>query len=164
MNDFIMEDGYLHYSIATDSVTKKYDGKTLNQYTGTQSNVVIPNEVKQLGIKCFFDNQDLRKVQLPNGLIDIYDKVFMRCENLESIDIPSSVEWIGVKAFWGCSNLKTVIIRGKNVAFGPSCFDWCSSLETIYFPSPTVFSKVKEQLQMAVSYGLIPNNVKVKYL
>lgn len=159
-----MEDGYTYYSFATDKFTHRNDGKALNVYTGNQNEVVVPAEVKQIGFKCFFDNQEIRKVQLPSGLIDINDKAFMRCEHLESIDIPNNVEWVGVKAFWGCSNLKTVIIRSKNVAFGPSCFDWCSSLETIYFSSPIVFSKVKEQLQMAVSYGLIPNSVKVKYL
>ena len=164
MSDFVMEEGYSYYSTSTDSVTRKYDGNTLQSYTGHQNDVSVPAGVKQLGFKCFFDNKDIRQVRLPNGLIDIYDKAFMRCENLEVIEIPSSVEWIGVKAFWGCSSLKTVVIYSNKVSIGPSCFDWCTSLETMYFASPLVFDKTKEQLRMAADYGIFPRNVQIKFL
>lgn len=163
MSDFLIQDGYMFYSTLRNEFVQRQDGKSLQQYTGTQNEIVVP-EVKQLDVKCFFDNQYIKKVQLPNGLVNIHNKAFMRCENLESIDVPRSVEEIGDKAFWGCSSLKTVIIRSHNVAIGTSCFDWCTSLETMYFASPATFNKVKEQLLMAASYGLIPRDVKIKYL
>ena len=75
INDFVIEDG------------------VLVEYTGEDTDVVIPDSVTELGDWCF------------NG-----------CESLESITIPDSVTSLGDDCFAGCDDLTIYAEEGSAAA------------------------------------------------
>jgi len=61
----------------------------LSQYTGSSSDVVIPNSVITICVYSCYD------------------------DSLTSVTIPNSVTAIGINAFSGCTGLTSVVLRGK---------------------------------------------------
>ena len=72
--------------------------KVLNSYAGAAKEVVVPNNVEEIGTWSFYDSE-VTSVMLPEGLKYIVNFAF-RDTNLSSITIPSTVEEIGSGAFF----------------------------------------------------------------
>ena len=97
-----------------------YDGFTYNlytetavlsRYTGSATEVVIPESVSYEGI--------IYKVtSLGNGC-------FENCSSLKSITIPSSVTSLGASCFLNCSSLTSVTIPSSVTSLGERCFKFC---------------------------------------
>ena len=66
-------------------------------YRGTESKVVIPEDVKQIGSEVFKGNEELTEVDIPESVTKINAEAFRDCKNLETVK--------------GCEGVKT-IIRG----------------------------------------------------
>lgn len=75
-------------------------------------NVTIPQSVEKIGESAFV-NTMLTKVVLPAKLKEIPESVFRGCIKLSSIKIPDSVTIIKKEAFEDCSSLKTIIFGKK---------------------------------------------------
>lgn len=75
-------------------------------------NVTIPQSVEKIG-ESVFVNTMLTKVVLPAKLKEIPESVFRGCTKLSSIKIPDSVTVIKKEAFEDCSSLKTIIFGKK---------------------------------------------------
>ncbi|MGN1096464.1 MAG: leucine-rich repeat domain-containing protein [Christensenellales bacterium] len=76
-----------------------YDGMTvsdgyLTSYSGTATELVIPNGVKSIGDNAFNGCSSLTSVTLPNSVTSIDSYAFSDCNNLTSITIPSGVTHI----------------------------------------------------------------------
>ena len=71
----------------------------------------------RMGMGCFGQNKNLKKVSLGNILEEIPAEAFIRCGALEEITIPATVSKIGLDAFKDCDSLKTI-------HFGGSEADW----------------------------------------
>lgn len=103
-------------NINADSVTlvhqKEFEivGGVLKAYNGESVHVVIPNYVKEISPRVFYNLA------------------------IESIQIPESVEVIGCAAFLNCSRLEKVELRSKTAAIRSNCFQNCSSLQDIDLP------------------------------
>ena len=85
--------------------------KTINDYTGSVTEVKIPSKINGLDVKCvgygaFMDCTELTSVEIPDGVISISINAFRNCPSLESIKIPESVSFIGSSAFWGTKYLE----------------------------------------------------------
>ena len=85
--------------------------KTINDYTGSVTEVKIPSKINGLDVKCvgygaFMDCTELTSVEIPDGVISISINAFRNCPSLESIKIPKSVSFIGSSAFWGTKYLE----------------------------------------------------------
>ncbi len=133
----------------------------LKEYHGESSNIIIPNNVTEIGDKCFeglnitsviipnsvskigfsafSDCKKLKSVEFSNGLNQIGGRSFFNCQELISIVIPDSVSEIGGSCFWGCGNLKEIKLSNKLIVIEKSLFYECSSLKCIEIPF-----KVKE--------------------
>ena len=123
----------------------------LKQYTGKDSEVVIPETVTKIGERAFKDNKKLKAVTLHDGIVRIDGGAFWSCTSLQSIVIPDGVakiDWgtfnecsalkevtigkgvtnIGERAFRNCKALKNLFVSDTVTYFGVSAFDGCGSL------------------------------------
>ena len=79
---------------STSNVEFEIENGILIRYNGSDSNVVIPNGITEIGENFLFRNS-----------------------NVVSVTIPDSVKIIGVHAFANCPNLTSVTIYGKDITF-----------------------------------------------
>ena len=101
-----------HHTEGDFFIVKDKSGESiLKMYNGTQTNVIIPEEVNVIG-----------------------EKAFQGCKFIENITIPSSVTRIEKYAFQQCSGIKELIIPDSVTFIGESAFKWCYSLTSITIP------------------------------
>ena len=79
--------------------TLKENGLTIDKYTGSETEVVIPDtidgyKVSNIGRKAFYNNHTMRSVTIPVGITSI-----------------------GAEAFWGCIALNTINYNARNCTF-----------------------------------------------
>lgn len=105
-------------SNGSDEGPWRIEGVVLVKYEGTDENVTIPDDVKEIGESAFEGNTTLKTVIIPEGVMGIGDEAFYRCVNLESVTIPSSMKFIDRYAFFNC-RIKTVTYKG-------TLAQWCA--------------------------------------
>ena len=127
----------------------------LVRYTGTATDIVIPDNVKEIkkfafssgkitsvtfsknlekiGEGAFFNCKDLKKVVIPENVKEIGEGAFMNCDGLTSAVVKS--EQVGDKTFWGCKNLAEVTLENEVKSIGKNAFLNCTSLTEITIPS-----------------------------
>ena len=66
----------------------------LMKYTGLDSNVVIPEDVTQIGSWAFTDNTNITSIVIPGSVTTIMNHAFSGCTQLKEISIPQSVKVI----------------------------------------------------------------------
>ena len=74
---------------------------------------IIPEGVKVIGYRAFFDCDNLKKVVLPASLEVIEWDAFYECEKLEEIVLPEQLKYIGERAFAKCRKLKNIVLPPK---------------------------------------------------
>lgn len=94
MNDSVNTKDFIYFNSRGSIETE-----ILCRYSGTEKNVVIPDNVKMIEFDCFENNK-----------------------TIESVEIPESVELIKSSAFAGCTNLKSVKIPDALYGIAPDCF------------------------------------------
>ena len=78
---------------------------------------VIPNTVKMIEQKAFYNCLNISAIMIPEGVEQIGKFAFGYCNALESIAIPRSTVTIGKAAFSGCKNLKTINVHADHNMF-----------------------------------------------
>ena len=96
--------------------------------------LVIPEEVKRIGKRAFYECGTLTSVTIPKSVTSIGDWAFSGCSGLKSITIPDSVTSIDEGAFSGCSGLKSITIPDSVTSIGWGVFFGCSGLTSITIP------------------------------
>ena len=99
-----------------------------------ETEVVIPDGVKEIGHNAFDECKSLTSVIIPDGVISIGDSAFWGCSGLTSITIPNSVIKIGRSAFERCKSLTSVTIPDSVTSIGSEAFKWCGKLESVLIP------------------------------
>ena len=130
----------------------------LQKYKGKDTSVIIPDIVKTIGDRAFYNCSNiteidipssvkeiegnsftfckkLKSVKIPNGVKKINQSTFSYCDSLEEIIIPNSVIEIEYYAFTGCSSLKSIDIPMSVARIGDGVFNGCKNLTTINVPS-----------------------------
>lgn len=111
-------EGLYSYSIINNEAT-------LTEYTGDETVIKIPDiigntAVTSLGNGLFKKNSHIKSVTIPNSVKKIEEKAFFECTSLESVTVPSSVEEIEASAFaetpWFDSLTDEFVIVGNGVA------------------------------------------------
>ncbi|MCI9082639.1 MAG: leucine-rich repeat domain-containing protein, partial [Lachnospiraceae bacterium] len=74
----------------------------LTKYTGTDTEVVVPDGVTSIARFAFHGCSSLTDITLPSSVTIIGDYAFDGCSSLTDITLPSSVTIIGDYAFDGC--------------------------------------------------------------
>ncbi len=130
----------------------------LMKYTGTESEVRIPEEVTAIDefafdedvtsvhsvyipdtvtsiSRCAFEGcPNLETVRLPQGLTTLETCLFSDCTNLKSIHIPDTVKSIGECVFYNCSSLTSVTVPNSVEKIDNCAFFGCHSLKEIHLP------------------------------
>ena len=104
------------------------------QYSGLDTDVVIPAGVKEIAEYTFLDKGYIKSVTLPEGLRSISRRSFEGCAGLESITIPDSVISVGEYAFSRCSALKKLKLSANMKVIESNTFKGCSSLKEVRIP------------------------------
>ncbi len=111
------------------------DGTTLVDYTGTASNVSIPDTVEVIGRSAFENNLYVKKVTIPKSVKTIEEYAFWGCPNLETVVLGKGLTEVGDFAFSSCERLKEVTIPDNIQRIGIMSFADCISLTEIYIPA-----------------------------
>lgn len=110
-------------------------GGVLEKYNGAATEVVIPNSVKIIGDKAFYNCKGITSVVIPDSVQEIGLWAFYECKALPHITIPDSVQKIGQSAFEGCTALAAVVIPDSVKEIRSKAFAECSSLTAIAIPA-----------------------------
>jgi len=109
---------------------------SVTDYTGNESNVVIPSlyqglPVTSIGNSAFVYCASLTSVTIPDSVTSIGNSAFWSCDRLTSIEIPDSVTSIGSDAFWGCDSLTSIEIPDSVTSIGNRAFVNCAGLTSV---------------------------------
>ena len=124
INDFVIENG------------------VLIKYTGTDSELVIPNIVQVIGNNALASCNTLQTVIVSEGVIKIEDYAFSSCRMLHSVRIADSVIELGKSIFYGCNKLSTIKI-------GSGVSDISSAFYSLATPDINVFEIAVSENNMA---------------
>ena len=113
-------------SRSTDFVV---DGITLENYTGSDAIVQIPQGITVIGESAFKNNEFVEQVILPEKLDRIESSAFEGCCNLKEINL-ENVDSMGDAVFRDCVTLKAVNITGIS-SMGRYMFENCKALTTV---------------------------------
>ena len=108
------------------------NGKLI-KYTGTDSSVTIPSQIKEIAESAFEGNTTLHSVTAMEGLTRIGYRAFADCTALNSVTLPDSVKSIGNFAFQGDRALSSFRVGTGLTELGSGVFGGCTSLGTVTF-------------------------------
>lgn len=120
---------------AEETADFEWDGTTITKYTGTASEVAIPETCTAIGRGAFLNCKNLNQITIPDSVKEIGIFAFGGCESLTSVTIPASVSVIAPDAFNGCFALKSVRLPQNLQGIGYFAFYDCVSLNEITIPS-----------------------------
>lgn len=109
----------------------------LTKYNGTDTAVVIPDNVKTIGSDAFSDKKaSIVSVKLNAALEKIEYNAFKNCTNLVTVDFSDSelLTFIGSNAFEGCSKLTAAELSSENTKIKDEAFLNCRALATVVLP------------------------------
>ncbi len=98
------ENGYIIYSVGQE--------KSLMGYTGTETELIIPNGVTKIEKDAFEHNTQIESLSIPASVKTICEFAFAYCSNLTTITIEKGLTNIESGAFLGCSKLNTITYEG----------------------------------------------------
>lgn len=115
------------------------DGVLL-KYTGTDSNVVVPDDVFEIGNEAFLDNDNIISISFENHITKIGESAFENCHSLKRVVNVRGLKKIEPRAFQSCSDLSHMYIPETVTDLGGASFNGCSSITTIHIPKGIYFN------------------------
>lgn len=109
------------FEVGTEVSGFEIEDGVLKKYWDTNSNVVVPDEVKSISADAFGKNAKLKSITLPEGLESIAASAFLNTIKLKSIVIPESVTSIGANCFNGGA-LELATVYGQTSEIGANAF------------------------------------------
>lgn len=88
--------------------------------------ISLPNTVKELGAAVFFNDTNLRTIELKNTEIEIFKtELFSNCSSLEHIGLPETLTKISDKVFVKTNSLDYVVVPKNVTAINKNAFYQC---------------------------------------
>ena len=100
----------------------------------TIETMVLPNSLKTITERLFYNCTNLRQVSIPDSVTEIGRYAFAHCDRLQSIVIPNSVEEVGEYCFEACLNLTSVQLSSSMKVLRTHLFASCNSLAHLEIP------------------------------
>ncbi len=119
-NDFVVKDGIL------------------TSYTGRGGDIILPNTVRVVGEKAFYENNTITSVELNQDAITIMPKAFESCKVLAMFVGGASLAMIGDDAFYNCGALQEVVLEEGVSTIGNYAFAKCPNLYAFKLPKSVV--------------------------
>ena len=131
-----------HTKNLTANVTSIVNEAFYDYHTGNGSpdltSVIIPNTVKTIGYKAFYNCTALTSVNFPSTLTSISDYAFYGCTSLSSINIPYGISNIYEGTFEMCTSLNSVNIPNSVTTIDGQAFYGCTSLTSVNIPNSVI--------------------------
>lgn len=104
---------------------------TIPSTLGGYSVTSIKGKTSSTNIFGSASNRTVTEVIIPETVKDISDRTFYNCYNLEKVNIPTSLQNIGTYAFYN-SYIKNIVIPDNVSTIGQYAFNGCSNLTSVY--------------------------------
>lgn len=143
INDFVIENG------------------VLLKYNGSDSDVIIPDDVTEIGCNSFKGCENLKSIEIPNSVKDISRFAFKDCINLTNIKLPDGLKVINQGVFENCRNLKSIIIPNEVIKIDEFAFNGCASLISISIPNSVKNIGAHAFLSCGLTDVSLPNSLAV---
>ena len=106
------------------------------------TSINIPDSVKTIGSKAFYNNRLLKSVNLPDNVEMIGESSFEMCTSLTSVNIPASIISIGANAFNNCRSLSSLTFDDNSFenateeqkVLYSGTFAYCTELTSVVLP------------------------------
>ncbi len=85
----------------------------LMRYTGTDAEVIVPDDVDTIKCRAFLSREGLRSVTISDSVKAIGDDAFAFCDDLECVIFGTGVTNVG-NIFDYCDNVKTILVKEGN--------------------------------------------------
>lgn len=123
----------LFYKLSDGTIFSK-DCKTLIRWGNQEdTEIVVPENVKEIKKGAFGNCFNLTEIYLPNGIKEIGDEMFQFCRTLKKVNIPDGVIRIGDSAFYGCKSIMEIILPIGLKEIGNNAFKGCKNLKSVVF-------------------------------
>lgn len=167
--DYILPEGDSYSGDVVIPTSVTYNGETysvtrigIRAFYNCQNliSVEIPNSVTEIESRAFNQSSNLTSVKLPDKLKDLKGYVFARCSSLASIDIPKSVEFIDEGTFRSCTSLSSITIPNSVKYIEAGAFKDCTGLTSINIPNSVsllgeqAFNGCSELASITIGEGL----------
>lgn len=96
--------------------------------------IKLPNGIISIGDNCF-SRTGLRNINIPNSVKSIGNKAFYQCKHLQSVSMSPRVISLGRYLFYYCTSLKNVVLPSLQDSIPHGMFSFCTSLKDILIPS-----------------------------
>lgn len=96
--------------------------------------VILPDSITKINASTFEGCINLKSITIPDTVTSIRKYAFNGCRSLESIELPDSIKSIGMYSFMGCTNLKSVTLPDNLTDLFYYSFDNCENLESVTIP------------------------------
>lgn len=117
--------------------------------------IKLPDSVKALPQKCFWNCTGIKEVTLGNSIDSVGSDSFNSCTSLVTASLPESVKVLTKNVFLNCKLLKDVVVSSQLSSVYDSAFSGCESLETI---TPSNLAVLPYTVQFPATCGGVNNN------
>lgn len=107
----------------------------LVEYSGSETKIVIPDGVIEIGYGAFQGQEKIVSVVMPETVVKIGTQAFRKCIKLKEISLSSNIIEIREYAFCGCIALKEAVLPESVKFIGNRAFADCINLKSIKMPS-----------------------------
>lgn len=110
----------------------------IKKYIGNNSNVIIPEEIENLPVKCIdiaaFENTEIELVDIPDTVEMICHYAFSNCKKLHTVNMGNGVRIVLEGAFKNCANLENLTLSPNISQTESEAFSNCNSLKELHIP------------------------------
>lgn len=138
-----MQNGGSPYVIAGDGI--------LLAYSGSDSVVNIPDNVKQIGAETFKDHMGITAVNIPDSVTVIGEAAFSGCRNLKTVNGGKQLVKVCDRAFQNCP-LSKIVIPATVQEIGLGAYDCPGGTDTVIFEGEQI-----PKLVMGANSGRLSN-------
>lgn len=128
-----LAEGNEKYYIKNNCLIEKTTGKLLFVANKEATDIVVPDEVKSIGVYSFSRCSQLENITIPNGVELIMRGAFFRCESLKSIVFPNSIRSIERYVVEQCYRLSNIYcdFYEEDVELDKQWLDACCGLANV---------------------------------
>ena len=120
---------------ATEDTYFTADNGYIIEYTGSDTEIVLPKEVNGqliLGLSTAFMNKTtIKSVIVPDGYTVVLSDAFMGASSLKSVSLPETLETLGSSCFRTCTSLETINIPNKITSIPKYAFRECTNPDLV---------------------------------
>ncbi len=116
----------MYFDITPKNVIKKY--------TGTETHVVIPDGVTEIGVQAFAKNNTMVSLEIPESVNIIHQEAFLLCKKLVSVKMPKTLKFLEQGAFRRCESLQSLRIPDGIKEIKGGMFGECQELTSVIIP------------------------------